>query len=83
VNKKRTFVFDAVFNMEIGQDTVYQQITRKLIDSYFDGYNATIMAYGQTGSGKTHTMGNGFAENYDTAGIIPRTISEVSIFINF
>lgn len=52
-------------------------IAQDLIKSFFDGYNATIMAYGQTGSGKTHTMGNGYSDDYESAGLIPRTISEV------
>ena len=30
-----------------------------LVDSWFEGYNATVLAYGQTGSGKTYTMGTG------------------------
>lgn len=71
-------MFDSVFNMDIGQEKVYKTISRNLIESCFDGYNATIMAYGQTGSGKTYTMGNGYGDDDETAGIIPRTIQEVS-----
>jgi kinesin family protein 2/24 len=31
-----------------------------LIQTIFEGGNATCFAYGQTGSGKTHTMGGDF-----------------------
>ena len=70
-------MFDTVFNMDTDQEKVYKGISQNLIDSCFDGYNATIMAYGQTGSGKTYTMGNGYGIEDGSAGIIPRTISEI------
>lgn len=56
---------------------VYKSIANNLIDSCFDGYNATIMAYGQTGSGKTYTMGNGYGDEDGSTGIIPRTIADI------
>jgi len=63
--------------MNSDQPTVFQECAIKQIDSYFKGYNATIMAYGQTGSGKTYTMGNCLESKEEDKGIIPRTIDEV------
>ena len=36
--------------------TVYREVVRPLLDTFFAAGNATCFAYGQTGSGKTHTM---------------------------
>ena len=35
---------------------VYNEIPYSLVQSFLEGYNATILAYGQTGSGKSFTM---------------------------
>jgi Cdc6-like AAA superfamily ATPase len=56
----------------------YRLCVAPLVESFFEGYNATILAYGQTGTGKTHTMsGSGFdakgnEKNPELQGIIPR-----------
>lgn len=46
-----------------------------LVDTCFQGYNATVFAYGQTGSGKTFTIGGCDADN--DVGIIPRAIDDI------
>jgi excinuclease UvrABC helicase subunit UvrB len=43
---------------------VYSDLVAPLVESCFNGYNATVFAYGQTGSGKTYTMGSGNATSY-------------------
>ena len=47
-----------------------------LVESCFEGYNATVLAYGPTGSGKSYTMGTGNALHFlqEQQGIIPRAI---------
>ena len=35
---------------------VFQELGTDVLQSAFQGYNASVFAYGQTGSGKTHTM---------------------------
>ena len=73
----KRFAFDRVFPLEANQKEVYDECSKKLLDSYFSGYNGTIMAYGQTGSGKTYTMGSCRETAESDKGIIPRTIDEV------
>ena len=40
---------------ETTQEQIYDK-SRHLVDSVFEGHNATFLAYGQTGTGKTHTI---------------------------
>lgn len=72
----RSFTFDSVFAGDCRQLDVFEELVAPLLDSYFDGFNCTILAYGQTGSGKTFTMGTGIDGNFDhiTQGIVPRAI---------
>lgn len=44
-----------------------------ILDSAWQGYNATLLAYGQTGSGKSYSM-IGFGAN---KGIIPTVCEEL------
>lgn len=37
------------------QKEVYEKSSH-LVESVFEGHNATFLAYGQTGTGKTHTV---------------------------
>ena len=50
-----------------------------LTDSFFRGYNATVLAYGQTGSGKTHTMGSSEVTSSSPVSItIPQTNTSIA-----
>ncbi|OQS05659.1 kinesin [Thraustotheca clavata] len=74
-----TYTYDHVFGPEAGQDDLWPCVS-PLVDSTFEGYNATIFAYGQTGSGKTFTMGSGnsaFVSNTEERGIIPRALHNI------
>ncbi|XP_026859013.2 kinesin-like protein KIF21A isoform X7 [Electrophorus electricus] len=79
LGKDKAFTFDYVFDMDSQQDSLYCNCTEKLIESCFEGYNATIFAYGQTGSGKTYTMGTGFDVSImdEELGIIPRAVAHL------
>ncbi|KAH9557764.1 hypothetical protein CY35_07G101800 [Sphagnum magellanicum] len=64
----------------VGQEDVYLDCVKPLVDSCCAGYNATVLAYGQTGSGKTFTMGCG--KNVPLLpetelGILPRAIRQL------
>ncbi|CAK83511.1 unnamed protein product (macronuclear) [Paramecium tetraurelia] len=69
------FNFTHVFDQKSSQEHVFTNVTTPVINSFLDGYNATIFAYGQTGSGKTYTMSG--AETWQLRGIIPRTLSYI------
>lgn len=45
--RNNTFEFDWAFNYSISQNRVYNEICQPLIDSFFNGYNATVFAYGK------------------------------------
>lgn len=51
-----------------GQESLFQDLGRPLLDNAFQGYNNCIFAYGQTGSGKSYSM-MGFGPD---SGVIPR-----------
>ncbi|XP_063398631.1 kinesin-like protein KIF18A [Mytilus trossulus] len=55
-NKDLKFAFDYVFDPGSANHEVYQQTTKKILDSFMEGYNCSVFAYGATGAGKTHTM---------------------------
>ena len=44
------------YNSSTNTAQVYNEIPYPLVQSFLEGYNATIFAYGQTGSGKSFTM---------------------------
>eukprot|EP01048_Picozoa_sp_COSAG05_P016589 COSAG05_NODE_2155_length_3460_cov_10604.678667_2_plen_373_part_01 len=50
------FRFDVAFDENCSNQDIYQSTAAPLVESIFQGVNATCFAYGQTGSGKTHTM---------------------------
>ena len=77
-----------MFDATATQQEIYETCVTQLVDSSFEGYNATsamffilftiVLAYGQTGSGKTYTMGtSGRVSNVVDTGIIPRFIYDV------
>ncbi len=73
---RHTFQFKRVFQEAATQEEVFDTVAKNIIDSFLEGYNATIFAYGQTSSGKTHTIeGNG--RKYSDRGIIPRSLSYI------
>lgn len=68
----KEFVFDRVFGPSSAQEDVYEEV-QPIVESFVDGFDATVFAYGQTGSGKTFTM-QGTA---DAPGVTIRTIRDV------
>ncbi|CAF0901068.1 unnamed protein product [Adineta steineri] len=94
----QTFKFDYTFDERSTNDLVYRYTAAPLIDTIFNGGNATVFAYGQTGSGKTFTMGGDLssAKADYTHGIyaqtardifqrlsLPQYRSSVEIFVTF
>ena len=56
-----------------GQDDVFEDLGKPLLENAFQGYNNCIFAYGQTGSGKSYSM-MGYRE---AAGVIPRVCKDM------
>lgn len=56
-----------------GQEHLFADLGRPLLDNAFQGYNNCIFAYGQTGSGKSYSM-TGYREE---AGVIPRICEDM------
>lgn len=52
IGKDKAFTYDYVFSKTTPQIEVYEAAVEPLLNSLFNGYNATVLAYGQTGSGK-------------------------------
>ncbi|KAG3100731.1 hypothetical protein PI124_g16191 [Phytophthora idaei] len=69
------FHFNDVFDPNVSQEQVFNEVCLDIVYSALDGYNGTILAYGQTGSGKTYTITGG--EHYADRGIIPRVLSTI------
>uniref|UniRef100_A0A0K0EPH4 Kinesin motor domain-containing protein n=1 Tax=Strongyloides stercoralis TaxID=6248 RepID=A0A0K0EPH4_STRER len=75
----KIYTFDKVFDFTSEQYQLFEFCALPLINSAFNGYNATILAYGQTGAGKTFTMGTSYDPEKHTddeiLGVIPRSIN--------
>jgi kinesin family protein 1 len=75
LDSTKTFAFDKSywsFNRNdphfAGQEHLFDDLGKPLLDNAFQGYNNCIFAYGQTGSGKSYSM-MGYGQE---AGIIPK-----------
>lgn len=42
----KSFAFDAVYDTDVHQSTVYDEVAFPLVESMLEGYNCTIFAYG-------------------------------------
>ncbi|KAJ2084021.1 hypothetical protein H4R24_000370 [Coemansia sp. RSA 988] len=72
-NKDVKFQFDACYGPTIGQEPIYKNDVRPLVETIFNGMSATVFCYGVTGAGKTHTI-----QGTDTEpGIIPRALEHI------
>lgn len=56
-----------------GQDNLFEDLGKPLLDNAFQGYNNCIFAYGQTGSGKSYSM-MGYGKE---SGIIPNICQDM------
>ncbi|KAI9106950.1 hypothetical protein K1719_022478 [Acacia pycnantha] len=68
-----SYAFDHVFDESSTNASVYDLLTKDIINAAVEGFNGTAFAYGQTSSGKTYTM-NGSETD---AGIIPRAVEDI------
>ena len=71
--KEKKYAFDMVFDDQVGQDQVYNETAKGLVDGVLDGYNASVFAYGATGAGKTHTM----LGSLESPGVMVNTLHDL------
>ncbi|XP_078484249.1 kinesin-like protein KIF6 [Ciona intestinalis] len=50
------FAFTRIFDQDATQSEIYEATGRPLVESAFQGFNATLFVYGQTATGKTYTV---------------------------
>ncbi|KAM9196771.1 kinesin-like protein KIF28 [Mergus octosetaceus] len=67
-----TFI-SAGSNSYAGQREVFRDLGQGVLESAWQGYNATLLAYGQTGSGKSYSM-IGYGAN---RGLVPSVCEEL------
>ncbi|TDG43981.1 hypothetical protein AWZ03_009616 [Drosophila navojoa] len=79
--QRKVFTYDAAYDAQASQTTLYHEVVFPLVSSVLEGFNGCIFAYGQTGTGKTFTM-EGVRGNDDLMGIIPRTFEQIWLHIN-
>ncbi|KAF5293840.1 hypothetical protein FQR65_LT10978 [Abscondita terminalis] len=79
--KTKMFTYDAVYDENSTQQSVYDETVRPLVASVLEGYNGCVFAYGQTGTGKTFTM-EGIVGDKEEEGIIPRAFEQIWAHIN-
>lgn len=72
----KTFTFDAVYDWNSLQRSIYDHTAAGIVSSVMNGYNGTIFAYGQTGAGKSFTM-SGKKEPAELRGIIPNAFDHI------
>ena len=69
--EQHKFLYDSVFDEDVGNLEVYRSTAAPLINRVFEhGQSSTCFAYGATGSGKTYTM----TGSMDKPGVIPLTL---------
>jgi len=77
------FVFDDVFERDVGQKEVYERSgARAMTSALFDGCSGVVFAYGATGSGKTFCIegedpGKSAVRQSDNDGLIARAARDV------
>ncbi|KAL7632927.1 UNVERIFIED_CONTAM: hypothetical protein RMT77_016754 [Armadillidium vulgare] len=68
-----SFAFDEVFDVNMSNEKIYNDLAHPIVQSGLAGFNGTIFAYGLTSSGKTYTM----TGTSSTLGIIPLAIQNI------
>lgn len=76
--RELSFAFQGVFQESSATPDVYSNTLAPLVESTWDGFNATCFAYGMTGAGKTHTMfGDMYLETARQPGLVSLTLADL------
>ena len=46
-DEKKLFNFDTVFQSDVSQEIVYQELVQRKVENFLDGFSATILVYGK------------------------------------
>ncbi|KAG5448135.1 Kinesin-like protein kif23 [Clonorchis sinensis] len=65
--KETLHTFSAVYDDQVSQDVIFQNVALPLVGELLEGKNGLLLTYGTTGSGKTYAMQGTSKE----AGILP------------
>ncbi|CAM9480722.1 unnamed protein product, partial [Phaeothamnion confervicola] len=80
------FTYDSVFPSRVSQRDLYASTAARMLSSFLEGFNVTIIAYGQTGAGKTYTMGSESTASDrhgdEQRGLIPRFLQDLFASLN-
>ncbi|KAA3678929.1 kinesin family member 23 [Paragonimus westermani] len=72
-HKETLHTFTAVYDEDVPQNVVFENVALPLISELFDGKNGLLLTYGTTGSGKTYAMQGNSKEN----GILPLALDVI------
>lgn len=76
--RELSFAFQGVFPEDTSTAEVYSKTLSGLVESAWEGFNATCFAYGMTGAGKTHTMfGDMYLETAVQPGLVSLALSDL------
>jgi hypothetical protein len=74
---EREFVFDSVFDENVGNSAVFEQCCRNNLEAVvLRGLSASVICYGTTGSGKQHTA-IGDLSDENNLGVLPRALKHI------
>ena len=48
IGNNKKFTYDTVFDSGVDQETMYSAVAGSLLDSFVEGYNATVSTYGSS-----------------------------------
>ncbi|TGZ73918.1 hypothetical protein CRM22_001236 [Opisthorchis felineus] len=71
--KETLHTFSAVYDDQVSQDVVFQNVALPLVGELLEGKNGLLLTYGTTGSGKTYAMQGTSKE----AGILPLALEVI------
>lgn len=73
MRQRDKYFFDHVFDMDAGQEDIFEETTLPLLRGLLQGFNGLVFAYGITNAGKTYTIQG--TEHDD--GILPRMLDKL------
>ena len=74
---EREFVFDSVFDENVGNSAVFEQCCRSNLEAVvLRGLSSCVICYGPTGSGKQHTA-IGDLSDESKMGVLPRVLKQL------